>query len=1199
MEFTQQRFKSLYLASNSNDNAGGFAYVLSRSAGLRTNLPSKISLREALTDQSFKGSFVYCPDPLDFDVKADGQQTFVTGFHKYLESMSAPRGFMWLPTSATPLPVPTHYEKQRPAFFSINSAGTETTSYLSYLLAPELTIEFYSGAYIKVDEHEENLVLSQAAIQLGGYLSPDTGSVSQADIPCIGPNRGALVFDADFERSALHQQWNLGFQWVAKDSSTKTGVNGQRFALGTDADSSRNPLLMTLVVDVTDVFNQYPTHNRTNQNRCAFYFREEKEHGLGSPLKSYYRTSYGAAVTLHPVPETHYSSTGYPAAILLTPSYEGPSSLHSFIASPAGDFLVNAPAGQGEEKARFMCGLGATEFLQTPVVEQEIIEDGAMLRFIPDQPAYAPVFPLPLSSPTGTPPPKGAPLKDTYKTSYVQVIAGEQGDESTSTPVGYVAQPHGSALHGYDDEIWKENKALLGTVSPSYTLPPMGTDSFPMFPYSGADEQSGNYNQCDIALFEKSIIAPTRRKVIAELTQGAADPKEATTSTGGATLTTPLGVIATLESPQDANHWKEVKIAQINTPTSSKFAFEELSPKLIEAFQTNQLFLVAANAKQLGDAGSTFLNMLDIENWQIEADVGNSPDFGDYANIMIIKGIRGPLYDPTGQPEDNLISNPQKWAQKETFAAPTTKAVSIADPAQMINLSQWLQDYFEAAYKNTATEYFSSFNQLASDPNWTGVLILRARIKSPPEQLAGIVAGVRDPSQFYAHHLAIRINQIKASTGGEPISIKKQSSVYGLIYYEDEDLIPVKGDAAPQPVVPSATRTYDFILLSLKVLFENSAIKKFSSYAQLSITKLFESDVTKSVPVVPAGQKAPTGSQYKSLIMKASYQDNNGHPSYTMAAPEPYRLSVDNNILTEVDFTSATMNTLTNSSDKEDTQKEPLVRFALSGFLNFAVLNMNKTEQVDLFSYGTTSDNPNSLAGLAYSNLGLQMSFTSSAPYQTQKIIWDTTQLSLDSKNSSPREGSLIATMPLQLKGFVSSQVTGKAPKSLGYLDVATNAPQQGISESWNALKFEVNLGTAGDLAGKLDLNADLLLAWSPESNGTEYKSQSFIHMPGTSGSASLISLQNVLSMSYGPIQLLYTVNPNAKSQGEAATSSKQYMFILNEIAIKFLGMAKIPPSGATSFYLFSNPDEETGSSDKTTGLAWYGVYNNEDCKEN
>ncbi|MBN3121888.1 hypothetical protein [Pectobacterium brasiliense] len=118
-----------------------------------------------------------------------------------------------------------------------------------------------------------------------------------------------------------------------------------------------------------------------------------------------------------------------------------------------------------------------------------------------------------------------------------------------------------------------------------------------------------------------------------------------------------------------------------------------------------------------------------------------------------------------------------------------------------------------------------------------------------------------------------------------------------------------------------------------------------------------------------------------------------------------------------------------------------------------------------------------------------------------------------------------------------------------------------------------------------------------------------------------MISLQSVIALSYGTIQLLYTDKPGAllhptslkpltwradddgnrtgravttTSQNSTGGTGKQFMLVLNEIAIKFLGVLKIPPNGSTAFYLFGDADSTTGGAAPKTGLAWYAVYNNE-----
>ena len=45
---------------------------------------------------------------------------------------------------------------------------------------------------------------------------------------------------------------------------------------------------------------------------------------------------------------------------------------------------------------------------------------------------------------------------------------------------------------------------------------------------------------------------------------------------------------------------------------------------------------------------------------------------------------------------------------------------------------------------------------------------------------------------------------------------------------------------------------------------------------------------------------------------------------------------------------------------------------------------------------------------------------------------------------------------------------------------------------------------------------------------------------------------------------------------------------MLTEIALRFLGLLKIPPSGSSTFFLFGNPKSEG----KPSGLGWYAMYN-------
>ena len=92
---------------------------------------------------------------------------------------------------------------------------------------------------------------------------------------------------------------------------------------------------------------------------------------------------------------------------------------------------------------------------------------------------------------------------------------------------------------------------------------------------------------------------------------------------------------------------------------------------------------------------------------------------------------------------------------------------------------------------------------------------------------------------------------------------------------------------------------------------------------------------------------------------------------------------------------------------------------------------------------------------------------------------------------------------------------------------------------------------------------------------GTSFQALVGLQLPGTGPAGELFSLQTVLKLSIGVVRLLYNQD------------QRSFLLLMNEIAIKFLGLLKIPPNGATSFFLFGNPEATD-----PTGLGWYAIYN-------
>lgn len=1224
--FAQAASSALYLANNDGNNTGALAFVL----GVNAPAAGKdIELSDALTNTSLAGIFVFCPQALNFNDDADVQLAFVTAVQNVAARQAASRGILWL---STPDPVALA-QSNAPIWLGLAGDGSSVVSGLANAnILPSMALSIQNG--MKISLGNNMLTLSQGSVTFTGASAPPPSQMtaaSLATLPFTGANRGCIAFDTAIRRSSLYNSWHWGFHFLFTNGVAFDGLISEWLPLASESDGATDMLNFQANIDPANPLNAINTLNNQNSNRSALLFGGTNQDGRTTQLNSFYVTVTGDMVTLTPVIATQEDSHQN-AGLVFAIGHRISDSVTDFHAAPFGDFLISAPPGPNGVTAEILCGLSGSEFIS--VIPGDSVESASCLRFISQMGAYAVAFPPPAASPTGAPTDNNILLNQSYVTSWATVLppAGKQNT--------YAAQPDGAALFGYDDYVWQKNPSMLGHVDPGYVLPDSGTAPFPLVPYCGFQPGDGVnlFSQQQSRQFETLIVGPTRRKAIGNKNMAqtlsarqhaARLPSRLAVQAAGGTVnfTTPSGVLASVDSSSTCGAWEKILLGQVVTPDLGELAFNQPSAELQQAFQTNQLFMVAANAQHFVRSGGTFSNQLNIGGWVIEADVGTSLDYGDYTNVMIVKNIAGPLWDPEGDVDDNLVASPSKWTQADTFSAPTMQSGDTPDAQQMVNLSQWLQDYFTAAFAEEDDEFFGDFRRIAADPNWTGILVLRAKIATVPNDLAGITAGIRNPDRFYAHHLAVQISQIKSDPQGTGIQIDKQSSVYGLIYYVDNSY---DTSSEGNPVTPAYGEDYDFITLTLKVLFENTAVKQFSSYTQLTLNKVFGSAVT---------DMGEGGNQYNSIIMSGTFQSNNGRPTYGMKTLSDYSFLFNNNVLCAVETLSASMNTV--SSDSAQTQ----IRFDLTGYMSFlkliavddddgdegddeddgdtdcTCLDEETSTAIDFYSFGPEDNLYTPRTGLSYSNLGLNMSFDTPAPLNTRKITFDSSQIAFNMAASVARAGSLYNSLSMELVGLVSASDDEVTPASLGYLDVVTNIRMGGVSGEWNGLQFRLNLGTAGDLAGKAGLNAYLLLAWSPDSEGDGYQTTTGLKMPGTNNGAPLISLQSVIALSYGTIQLLYTDKPGAllhptslkpltwradddgnrtgravttTSQNSTGGTGKQFMLVLNEIAIKFLGVLKIPPNGSTAFYLFGDADSTTGGAAPKTGLAWYAVYNNE-----
>jgi hypothetical protein len=1090
---------------------------------------------------------------------------------------------------------------------TIAGDGSATIQGCQFLLVSGIALLIQNGMQLTAtsDSIQLGSASGSAMIQFAGNNAPDPNVSNSLTglLPFSGAYRGCISFPMFITRSSLADGFTWGFQMLIPLANNPVQTALSEF-LPLASDSLPSPsdaIGFNITIDPTDIFNLAFDHTNDeevdmvvqyNSRRSVFNFTGTNQDTTETLLYSTYFTTWGHTIQLVP----SVSNTALPARLLLNNGEQFSANAQRSHLAPEGDFMIQVDGATATTIYPLQCGLQSTEFfnLQSWVNGKA----GDSIRFIGNQPAYAPVFPLPQSSPVTAPVQPNTPLLNTeYRTSWCTVI-NAAGNSSPS----YVAQPKGAALFGNNNSNGNGSPtSIIGHSTPNFTFTPDNKTLFPMLPYSAVVPDAtglGSFSLEQIENFENLFLSAIRKKNInsiliasQKLARMNFKKTNSLTESTPATVTTPSGLIAGLLGSQNNPVWKAIYLAQnIDSKGAlTQMYFDNPDDELVQAFQTSDLFLVIGNNVNLGtdvnkgaqDADpAMFYNKMFIGDWAMQANTGTQNRYNDYNNIIIVKGRKGKLYDPA-DPKNSLVANWQKWTDKETFASPSVlvdqpkplpPVPGPPDPSQLVILSQWMQTYFDNASRQTDTAYFGNFNAIAKDENWTGILILGMNISGLPTNLYGILSGVRDPAAFRAHHLGINITPVQQGANGPEINKTTPSSMFGLIYYNDPEFVPAQN---PQPVTPDLSNTYDFIMLNLKVLFENTSVKSFQSYAQLTTNNFFGS---------PVDHMGGGGNTFNTMILRGALQFKGTEAIYSLGTDSVNTFFFNSPVVNKVEISSATFSTI-GTNDSGDL----VSLFSISGFWDFKKLTSTNSEgattDFDIFSFGYVTNADEARKGLIFNNLGIQMVSPPYKPGQTDPLpktmTFVTSAMTFDQGRSTPRPNSMYVNFALNLQNIVQG-TTATTPANSDYLTVITDMKVSSISGTpWIGLSYQLNMGTPGKLAGNIGLTSYLLTAWNPiaTDDGGSPPVLVGIKLPGTGGGAKLISLQSVLKLSIGQIRLAYAKDPNSEKYS--------FLLMLTDIAVKFLGLLKIPPNGATLFYLFGNPNADG----KASGLGWYAMY--------
>jgi hypothetical protein len=722
----------------------------------------------------------------------------------------------------------------------------------------------------------------------------------------------------------------------------------------------------------------------------------------------------------------------------------------------------------------------------------------------------------------------GPALTDLATTPWVYVR--QVGDGS---PI-YYAQPDQAILYSAsplpDDNDDPTDELLQYMEVPATGLPNLDNGvlaAFPLFPYGGIQASLADYRQ-----LEMQVLNPLRRSRIAEIGQKQAVPLVAGGGEQTVTGTTPQGLLATYSG--DYETLKTLLLAKdMAGQTLSLSEIERQSP-LRAALQSNQLFMVISNPAALKRYFQN--NRLTVQGWTFDLN----PDQWRSDTVLIFKFFDKPLIE--------LVEDTHTWSMADELNA------RKADTR--LYLSNLFQEVLLKDAEGTTPKDRRNYGALARairTEGWSGIIALNVKVppSNLPDELKALSAGI-EASRFYARYVGIETTPVTPQNGQLVAGL---SSLFGLIDYQD--------DSAPLPTEAG----YNFQVTSLKVLFQNSQVKDFSSEVAVTLDRLFDEPTRL--------RQSDTGRNI--ILLKGTAENHDGRSTYAFSFSGNNHFDLpDSAVLHEVEIIKAQFSTDPGVAGQAGAITG---RFAFWGRLNF-----KRQEKFDLFSFGAedAAEGENDKF-LSFSNLLVTMTFRPDKPDE-RTFAFDPRSLAFDTPRSRVRAESLYAKFPLKLTGLIYSKGE-KTTDDYGYMPVKSPLSAGKLAKTWYGLTFDLELGNLGALAGQAGLVVSLIAAWSPSLQAAETETDEpegggmavGLRLPGSTGGKREISLQGVLKLAFKSIEFV---------AGQTADNRASYLLKLKNITLKFLVLS-IPPNARSEIIIFGNPDGAT--EDRMVG--WYAAY--------
>lgn len=806
---------------------------------------------------------------------------------------------------------------------------------------------------------------------------------------------------------------------------------------------------------------------------------------------------------------------------------------------------MSVKSGNSGDKHHLLCGLSGTESL--------IFQDGDFMKFSTQRPAYVPNFPLPKSSTMASPAePPGKMLKDDYVTSWLYLMPAAPTADTAMKPIRYLSQPTGATLYGNGEVADQSHRQFLGFQDTGSQIDSTESNPFPLVPYTSYQSEDEE-TAAQIKEFEQKIVSPVRRSIIT-IMKGNQPLEESLDSIYNAT--TPNGQLAKLHD----GSYEKVLLATSDPITSplSDLSFTNVDGPLLQALQTNQLFLVMTDNKSFKEKNpqttSTFNNKITVGGWEFTIELGKDNTYMDYNNVLIMKGRNG-----QGQSLSELVKRPELWTQPDDFNAsfyrnpeePLLESPSFS--GDIAGLSKWLQDYLaEAKELEHIDAAYKHFNELADNPNWTGTIVLKPSIGFPDQlsELKRLMMAEGNDMPIYGHHFGIETQPVNAKLKPEA-----ESSIFGLVNlshesYQINSMKPVSG----------ISETYDFRLLHLKVAIQQGNIKEFVCLGQLTINNWFSREI---------GGAESERLASNAILLKGTTQLEGGLRTYSLETDSSFLFPIKGNLLANIRVDKVKYVSVKND---DANQKN---RLLISGALVFHKIQLLGNRAFDILSFGKD--------GLLFYNLPLDITIPAETNTDLSYFMdIKKAKFTTSDKDKASTGLTLFDSISLELMNFIVGE-PGEDPLNRGYLPVTASKQFIGVTGlPWFGLQFKLRAGTLGGISGNKPLELDFMLAWggAPEKNESEdpdlYSLFIGIKLPGADRR---LTLQSVIQLEYSEIVLKYHSPENTVLGGK-----RGFVLMLNQMAVKLLGL-RLPPSGNVSMYLFGGAEEQAP-------IGWYAAYN-------